>query len=88
MDHLDLAISKEGKRTESTCCAISGKVIRKETVIRTSVPQKPLAPSSAVCMNIDQRALGNGAVGNKNDSPTYRILHNPTSTRSKATGKI
>ena len=34
-------------------------------------------------MNIDQRDLGNGTVGHSNNSPTYRILHNPTSTRSE-----
>ena len=34
-------------------------------------------------MNIDQRALGNGTVGHNNDSPTYRILHSLTSTRSE-----
>ena len=34
-------------------------------------------------MNIDQRALqdGSSVEGHENDSPTYRILHNPTSTR-------
>ena len=31
-------------------------------------------------MNIDQITLGNGTVGQKNGSPTYRILHNPTTT--------
>ena len=40
--------------------------------------------SSAVCTNIDQRALGNGTVGHKNDIPTYRILHNPTRVGSEA----
>ena len=34
-------------------------------------------------MNNDQRILGNGTVGHNNDSPTYRILRNPTSTRSE-----
>ena len=34
-------------------------------------------------MNIDQRALGNGTVGHNNDSPTYRILHNPIGPRSE-----
>ena len=32
LDHLDLSISKESKRTESTCCAMSGKLFSKETV--------------------------------------------------------
>ena len=83
-DHLDLVIAKQSKRTESACCAISGKAFSKETVLTASIPQKSIAPSSAVCMNIDQRALGNGTtVGHNNDGPTYRILHNPTSTRSE-----
>ena len=86
LDHLDLAISKESKRTELACCTISGKAFGKDNVLTASVPQKPLAQSSAVCMNIGQRALENGTVGHKN-SPTYRI-HNrtvcsSTSTRSK-----
>ena len=34
-------------------------------------------------MNIDQRTLENGTVGHNNGSPTYRILHNSTSTRSE-----
>ena len=75
MDHLDLAISKESKRAESACCAISGKAFSKETVLTASVPQKPIALSSAVSMNIDQRALqdGSSVVWNSNDSPTYGI---------------
>ena len=40
LDHLDLAISKGSKRTESACCAISGKSFGKETVLTASVPQK------------------------------------------------
>ena len=54
LDHLDLAISKESKRTESARCAISGKSFGKETVLTTSVvPQKYVALSSAISMNID-----------------------------------
>ena len=83
LDHLDLAISKESKRTESACCAVLGKAFGKEAVLTASVPQKPLVLLSAVCMNIDQRALGNGTVGHNNDSPTYRTLHNLPSTRPK-----
>ena len=63
LDHLDLAVSEESKRTESACCAISGKVFHRETLLLTaSVPQKPIALSSAV--------------GQNNISPTCRILHN------------
>ena len=83
LDHLDLAISKESRRTESACCAISGKAFSKKTVLTASVPQKPISLSSAISTNIDQKALqdGSSVVGHYNDSPTYRILHNPTSTR-------
>ena len=86
LDHLDLAISKGSKRTESACCAISGKSFGKETVLTASVPQKYIALPSAVSMNIDQRSLqdGSSVVGHDNDSPTYRILQNSTSKRSEA----
>ena len=60
-----------------------GKTFGKETVLTASVPQKPIALSSAVCINIVQRALGNGTAGHNNDSLTYRILHNSTSTWSE-----
>ena len=80
LDHLDLAIAKQSKRTESACCAISEKAFSKKTVLTASVPQKPIAPSSAVYMNIYQRALTNGTVGHNNDRPTNRILHNSTCT--------
>ena len=54
----------------------------KETVLTASVPQKPIALSSAVCMKIDQRALENGSVGHNNDRITY-VIHNPTNKRSR-----
>ncbi|CAN0360431.1 unnamed protein product, partial [Ascophyllum nodosum] len=60
LDHLDLAISKGSKRTESACCAISGKSFGKETVLTASVPQKYIALSSAVSMNIE-RSLQDGS---------------------------
>ena len=68
-----MAISKESNCTESACCAILGKTFGKEIVLTTSVPQKPIALSSAVCMNIDQRALENGIEGHNNGSLTYGI---------------
>ena len=40
LDYLNLAISKESKRTESASCAISGKSFCKETALTASVPQK------------------------------------------------
>ena len=83
MDHFDLAIAKESKRTESACCAITGKAFGKKNVLTASVPQKSIVLLSAVCMNIDQRALGIGTVGHNNDILMYRIFYNPTSTRSE-----
>ena len=85
LDHHDLAISKGSKRTESACCAISGKSFGKETVLTASVPQKYIAlSSSAVSMNIERSLQeGSSVVGHDNDSPTYGILHNSTSQRSE-----
>ena len=37
LDHLDLAISKETKRTESACCAISAKAFSKKAVLTASI---------------------------------------------------
>ena len=62
MAHLDVSIAIESKRAESACCAVLGKTLGKENVLTASVPQKSIALLSAVCMNIDQRALGNGSV--------------------------
>ena len=72
LDPLELAISKESKRLEAACCAISRKALSKEIVLTASIPQKPIAPSSTVCMNIDRRALGNGKVGHNYDRPILR----------------
>ena len=91
MDHLDLAVSKESKQTESAYYVISGKVFSKETVLTASIPQKSITLSSAVSMNIAQRALqdGSSVVGNNNDSPTYgihnRTFGSSTSKRSEVT---
>ena len=73
--HLDVSIAIESKRTESACCAVLGKTLGKENVLTASAPQKSRALSSAVCMNIDQRALGNGSVVvvNVADSHIQRI---------------
>ena len=42
LNHLDLVIAKESKRTESARCAVSGKSFGNETVMAGSVPQKPI----------------------------------------------
>ena len=74
LDPLDLAISKGSKRTESACCAISGKPFGKETVLTASVPQKYIALSSAVSMNIERSLQdGSSVVGHDNDSPTSEV---------------
>ena len=60
------------------------KAFGKETVLTASIPQKPLALSSAVCsINIDQRIWENSSVGHNNDSPTYVIHNHTTKTSSK-----
>ncbi|CAN0458149.1 unnamed protein product, partial [Ascophyllum nodosum] len=57
LDHLDLAISKQSKRTESACCAISGKSFSKEIILTASVPQKNVAlPAESI--NLWHRRLG------------------------------
>ena len=57
LDHLDLAIAKESKQTESACCAISGKTFGKETILTASVPQKPQAlPAESI--DLWHRRLG------------------------------
>ena len=74
LDHLDLAISKGSKRTESACCAISGKSFGKETGLTASVPQKYIALSSAVSMNIERSLQdGSSVVGHDNTSPTSEV---------------
>ena len=57
LDHLDLAISKESKRTESACCAISGKSFSKEIILTAPVPQKPVALPAEI-INFWHRRLG------------------------------
>ena len=57
LDHLDLANSKESKRRESTCCAVSGKSFSKEIMLTASVPQNPVA-QPAESTNLWHRRLG------------------------------
>ena len=79
LDHLDLALAKESKRTEPVCWAVSGKTFGNKTVLIAPIPQKLIALSTD-SIKIDQRALENDPEGYNSDSPTYRI-HDPTSTR-------
>ena len=89
LGNLDLAILEESKRTESACCAISGKAFGNRNILTASVPQKYIALFSAVSLNIDQRGLrdGSSVVGNNNDNPTYgihsRTVGSSISTRSE-----
>ena len=53
LDNLKLAISKESKRTESACGAISGKSFSKEII----VPKKTVA-LPVECINLWHRRLG------------------------------
>ena len=74
LDHLDLATSKGSKRTESACCAISGKSFGKETVLTALVPQKYIALSSAISTNIERSLQDSSSVvGHDNDSPTSEV---------------
>ena len=83
LDHLDLAIAKNRKRTESACCAISVKTFANQTVLMASVIQKTLA-LSAESMDSGQRALHDGSVvENNNDSPTYGIRNRTVDSFSK-----
>ena len=86
LDHFDIAVVKESKRPESACCAISGKLFSEEAVLTSLVPQQSIA-LSAVCMNIDQRALQDDSVRNGNDSPTYGI-YNHTTKRTNKSSKV
>ena len=62
LNPLDLAIAKESKRREQAYCATSGKTFGNGTVLTSLVPQKAIT-LSAVCMNLDQKALQDGSVG-------------------------
>ena len=56
MDHLDLTIAKESRRTVSALCKISGKTLSKGFVLTTFVPKKPVALSVG-SINIDHRVV-------------------------------
>ena len=47
LDHLDLTIANETRRTESALCAISGEMFDKE-----SVPRALLVPKNAVALSV------------------------------------
>ena len=57
LGHLDVAIAKQNKPPELTCCAISGRIFCYENVLTASVPHKSIA-LSAVSINIDQERFG------------------------------
>ena len=65
MNHLDLTVARESRKTESTFSATSGKTFRKESVLTALVPKKPIALSVG-SINID-------SVEDKNNNSTYKI---------------
>ena len=73
MDHLDLAVAKESKRTESVLSAISGKMFENETVLTTLMPNKSVALSAA-SINLDQKALKGILVRYIKDSPRTEFM--------------
>ena len=76
MEYLDLTITKESRRTESALCAISGKNLGKESVVKTLVSKKPVA-QSVRSINVDQRVVENLLVEDKDIFFTYCTkIHN------------
>ena len=75
MNHLDLAIEKESRRTEFALCAISGKMFGKEFALLDIVPKNPVALLVG-SINIDQRLIENVIVEDENNSSTYKTHDN------------
>ena len=78
MDHRDLTIANESRRTESALCAISGRAFGNKTVLTDIMSKKPIIPSASVSIDNDQTTLENVSVGHNKDSSTYKnheILH-------------
>ena len=73
-DPLDLTIAKKRRRTKSALCVISGETFGRESVLTVLVPKKPVALSVG-SINVDQSAVKNILVGDKNGILTYKI-HN------------
>ena len=74
IDHFDLTIAEESRRTDSSFCAISGNTFGRESVLTYLVPYKPVAPSVG-SINVVQRVVENPLVEGKNKILTYEI-HN------------
>ena len=58
IDHVDLTIAKESRKTESALCASSERAFGNETILTDIMPRKPIT-LSAVSIDIDQTALEN-----------------------------
>ena len=58
MDHRDLTIVKQSRKTESSLCTISMKTFRKKSVLKALVPKKSVALSVS-SIDIDQRVVEN-----------------------------
>ena len=65
MDHLDLPIAKENRRTEFDLCAISGKTFPKESVLTALLPKESVAqPVGSI--KVDQKVRKKTVVEDKN----------------------
>ena len=62
VDHLDLMIAKESRRTESAFCAISGKTFGKKSALTALAPKKPVALSVDI-INVAQRVVESECLG-------------------------
>ena len=72
MDYLDLTIEKESRKTESALCAASGKTFGKESERTAFVLKNPVVLSMS-SLNVNQRAIENPCVKDKNKILTYKI---------------
>ena len=57
MDHLDLTIAEESRKTESVLCAISGKTYSNESVLTAFLVLKKPVMLPVDSINIDQRVV-------------------------------
>ena len=68
MDHLDLTVAKECRRTGFAFCAISGKTFGKESILTALVLKKPVA------LSVDSIIID--SMKDKNDNLAYEIHDN------------
>ena len=81
VDHLDLTIMKESRRTESALCAVSRKTFGKKSVLTALVPKKSVALLLIVgSINIDQRVVEDVSMEDNNTGLAYKI-HDKTNDK-------